>query len=165
MYYALWPLWNYSLLRCEVKDKAVGLENLILQTATVGECAPWCVRQWNKYRQESVHLCLESPLILILWVVFPNWMSWMCQVLLGGERENLCDWFPGQKWWYFSGILSLVSWQPSKLTVPSNPDSTPLEILVCVLSITTVCHSFNGKENTSAHCRRKHNVLQPSPQS
>lgn len=39
MYYALWPLWNYSLLRCEVKGKAVGLENLILQTLTVGECA------------------------------------------------------------------------------------------------------------------------------
>lgn len=39
MYYTLWPLWNYTLLRCEVKGKAVGLENLILQTLPVGECA------------------------------------------------------------------------------------------------------------------------------
>lgn len=38
MYYALWAQWNYSLLRREGKGKAVGLENIILQTLTVGEC-------------------------------------------------------------------------------------------------------------------------------
>lgn len=170
MYYALWPLWNYSLLRCEVKGKAVGLENLILQTLTVGECASWCVRQWNKHRQESIRLCLESPLVLILWVVFPNWMRCMWQVLLGGERDYLWDWFPWQNCWCFSGISSLMSlsaWQPSKLAA----FQCPVILIIYHLRLWFVlpllplsCHSFNGKENTDAHYRRKQIVLQSSPQ-
>lgn len=77
----------------------------------------------------------------------------MWQVLLGGEREYLWDWFPGQKWWCFSGTSSLVSWsawKPSRLAAFQWPVILILQHLRLWFVFPLLplsCQYFNGKEN------------------
>lgn len=170
MYNTLWPLWNYSLLGCEVRGKAVGLENLILQTLTVGECASWCVRQWNKQGQK-IPTCAWSHHSSSLFGLCSQTGCDVCEryglevrgsVFRIDSQDKNGDDFPG------ISSLSWSAWQPTKLAAFQCPVILTLHNLrlwIVFPLLPLSCHSVNGKENPATHCRRKHNVLQSSPQS